>query len=254
MTEAVSIRTALRPWFGWKIRLPVFEGPFELLLYLLERNELDITAVSLARVADQYMGYLRQAGRINLDALADFIAVAARLLALKSRYLLPSHEAPQRPESEQDDTSLVEQLRLYKLFRDKARFLAEREQAGLRSFVRVRPPVPLRVPLGPNPYTVEDLRESFLKLLGLGEQQEVSSVVAPLKVTVEEKIALIRRKLASEGKERFHFREFLSPHPTAQEVIAALMAVLELIKQGEVRVRQERLFGPIYVIPRTSYP
>lgn len=255
--EAIDLKGVLRPWFGWRIRLPVFEGPFELLLYLIEKNELDITKVSLAQVADQYMEYLEQASSINLDALADFLVVAARLLALKSRFLLPSHSQAEELAAEGDEgDSLVDQLILYRAFRDRARYLQGRETARLRCYVRVSPPARIKAPLGPNPYSPRDLRDAFLRLLGLEETVEVSSVVAPVKVTIEEKMALMRNRLREGRGRRWNFLEFLGEHPTAQEVIATFMALLELVRLREAFVYQERLFGPIYVIgtPALSYP
>jgi len=203
------------------------------------------------------MEYIRQARGINLDALADFISVAARLLVLKSRYLLPSPPQTGEPLEERDEgDALVEQLILYKAFREKARYLGERDATGLRCYVRVSPPTKVVGVLGPNPYTPADLRDCLLRLLSLEEAVEVSSIVAPIRVTVEEKMALIRHRLSEGRKRRWNFLEFLGEHPTGQEVIATFMAVLELVRLREVLVYQERLFGPIYVIgtPALSYP
>ncbi|HDN80324.1 MAG TPA: segregation/condensation protein A [Chloroflexi bacterium] len=253
MLKMEGLRGVLRPWFGWRISLPVFEGPFELLLYLIEKNELDITKVSLAQVADQYMDYLRRAEQINLDALADFIAVGAHLLVLKSRYLLPEASTSPDIDEEEGAEELAKHLALYRIFRQKASQLREMEAAGLRCYIRVKPPVKVYVPLGPNPYSVMDLWRCIKHLLSPEEGLDVSTMVAPIKVSVEEKMDLIRRELSFAGPRGKLFREFLSKHPSVQEVIATFMAVLELVKLKEVYVRQERLFGPIHVISKSAF-
>ncbi|MCS7287330.1 MAG: ScpA family protein [Anaerolineae bacterium] len=242
-----TLQRFLKPWLSWPIKLPSFEGPLDLLLYLLEKNQLEITAVSLALVADQFVEFLDRAEGFELEALADFIAIAARLLALKSRYLLPQPPAPSALSPEPEGEELVRQLLLYRAFREKARFLEERELAGLRCYVRASVPVkPQAQLLPPNPFTIEDLRDCARRLLLRERGEEVSTLISPIKVTVKEKMEFIRQKLV-EGERRRLFWEFLSDGPHPQEVIVTFMALLELIKLGEVMAWQEGLFGPIYV-------
>lgn len=242
-----TLQRFLKPWLSWPIKLPSFEGPFDLLLYLLEKNQLEITAVSLALVADQFIEFLDRAEELELEALADFIAIAARLLALKSRYLLPQPSAPSVFSPEPEGEELVRQLLLYRVFRDKARFLEERESAGMRCYVRASALVkPQGQLLPPNPFTIEDLKDCARRLLLQERGEEVSTLISPIKVTVKEKMELIRQKLL-EGEGRRVFWEFLSDGPYPQEVIATFMALLELIRLGEVVAWQEGLFGPIYI-------
>lgn len=237
----------IKPWLSWPIRLPSFEGPFDLLLHLLEKNQLDITAVSLALIADQYIELLSRAEGFELEALADFIAIAARLLVLKSRYLLPQPSALPSSSAEPEGEELVRQLLLYRAFKEKARFLEERETRGLRCYVRVSGPLkPQIVSLPPNPYTVKDLVDCARRLLVPEKGEEVSALISPIKVTVKEKMELMRQKLREGGGKKL-FKEFLSASPDPQEVIATFMALLELVKLGEVVAWQEGLFGPIYV-------
>ncbi len=241
-----SLQRFLKPWLSWPIKLPSFEGPFDLLLYLLEKNQLDITAVSLALIADQYIERLSQAEGFELEALADFIAIAARLLALKSRYLLPQPPAPTPFTPEPEGEELVRQLLLYRAFKERARFFEERESMGLRSYVRVSVPFkPKTLSLPPNSYTIDDLRECARRLLFPERSEEVPALISPIIFTVREKIELIRQKLG-EGDKRT-FREFLSDCPHPQEVIATFIALLELVKLGEIVAWQEGLFGPIYL-------
>ncbi|MFN2167176.1 MAG: segregation and condensation protein A, partial [Anaerolineae bacterium] len=121
----------------YQVSLPVFEGPLDLLLHLIERQELDITQVSLARVTNQYLDHLARISERNPDNLADFIVVAAKLLLIKSRVLLPRPPAPPASEEEDVGEDLVRQLIEYKRFKEAAHWLQEVEAQGLRSYVRL---------------------------------------------------------------------------------------------------------------------
>ena len=107
---------------GYQVALPVFEGPLDLLLHLIERQELDITAISLAQVTNQYLEYLAGASERDPDNLADFLVVAAKLLLIKSRVLLPQPPAPPAAEEEDLGDDLVRQLVEYKRFKEAARW------------------------------------------------------------------------------------------------------------------------------------
>ncbi len=123
----------------YQVKLPVFEGPLDLLLHLIEREELDITEVSLAQVTNQYVDYLAQFGERQLDNLADFLVVAAKLLLIKSRVLLPQPPLTSTSEEEEDADDLVRQLIEYKRFKEAALRLAEIEALGLHSYIRLAP-------------------------------------------------------------------------------------------------------------------
>src|SRR3990172_8665809 len=112
------------------IKIDVFEGPLELLLHLIEKKKLDITAVSLAAVVDQYLEYLHSGEAINHEALSEFIAIAARLLLLKSRSLLPRPAATEAVDEEPSEEELVQLLMEYRRFKEAAAWLRAREEAG----------------------------------------------------------------------------------------------------------------------------
>src|SRR5512132_1468969 len=116
--------------------LPEFKGPLELLLSLIERRELDITRVSLGAVADQYLQLISAPGAIELSALADYLIIAAKLILIKSRLLLPQPASPETEVEEDPGDALARQLREYKRFKQAAVFLRERERQDLRSYPR----------------------------------------------------------------------------------------------------------------------
>jgi len=232
----------------YQIRLPVFEGPLDLLLHLIEREELDITTVALAQVTNQYLAHLAELEQRQLKELTEFLIVAAKLLLIKSLALLPRPPALP-PETEDVGDELVHQLRVYKRFKKIATLLHEREKQGLHSYVRIAPLPHLEPQLDLGDVTLYDLLAAVQEALDTIPALPVGEVVAPITVTISEQITHIEKQLA--GRRHVRFREFLSAVTTRIEVIVTLLALLELIKQDRVQVRQERLFGEIVIERQT---
>jgi segregation and condensation protein A len=233
---------------GIHLTLPYFEGPLDLLLHLIEREELDITSVALVAVADQYLRILRQSEQINLDALADFIWIGARLLLIKSRALLPRPPADDAVEEEEDPDDLARQLLEYKLFKDAAGRLRGIENEGLHSYPRVAPPPEPPPPPGLDGVTLDLLRQMVETALAREpERREHHPVIHPYKFTVREKIDLLRDMLAAEG--RVSFRGVIERCVTRMEIIVSFMAVLELIKSRVLDAVQDAMFADIVLMP-----
>ena len=239
---------------AFELKLSVFEGPLDLLLYLIEREELDITAVSLVQVTDQYLSFLRRGDQIDATALAEFIAIGARLLLLKSRALLPK---PHIDEDEEDDVAedLVQRLREYRRFKEIAGTLQEIEEQGLRAYPRLAPPTDLPLPTGLDGVTLDLLLSIFQETLERtpdAEEEEEEAVVERHEVTVEQKV----RELGDELRQRrrVSFRGWISACRTRVEVIVSLMAVLELIKSLDLRAEQDRTFGDIDLVALERQP
>ena len=237
----------------YKIDLPVFSGPLDLLLHLIERNELDITAVSLVAVTDQYLEQVKRLSGQQLEALMDFLSIGARLLLIKSRALLPAvPEGPGIEDEEDPAEALAQQLRLYRRFKAAASFLAQREQKGLRTYLRVAPPPTLESNLDLTGVDLNSLIAALNAALDRADLKEesVSVVVQKRSVTIEDQIGLLRQNISSYG--RVAFNDLISTHATWSEVSVTLLAVLELIKRHEVNARQPELFGPIEIVAETS--
>ncbi|GBD23400.1 Segregation and condensation protein A [bacterium HR29] len=239
-----------------EIRLPVFAGPLELLLHLIERNDLDITAVSLVAVADQYLAAIHRDGSVDTDALAEFVAIGAKLLYLKSRALLPrpAAEGSSAPASLEDDAvgeELVGLLHEYRRFRQAAEELARRQAAGLRVYPRQAPPPELPPGPGLDGVTLERLRQIMLEVLNRRPAAAVPrGVVRRDPVTLAQRLADIRDRLTRFG--RLSFRALVAEARTRLEVIVSFFAVLELWKSGACEVRQERLWGDIELVAAES--
>lgn len=233
---------------SFQLALPVFDGPLDLLLHLIEREELDITNIALVQVADQYMAYIRASDQLNLDALADFIYIGARLLLLKSRALLPRPKTEEELLSEYEDPTddLARQLREYKLFREAAGQLREIEQAGLHSYPRIAPPPDLPPPLGLDGVTLDLLRELVEDALSRVPDEAPAPVIRPHRITVREKVGQIRERIMSEG--RLSFRTLMLECHSRMEIIVSFMAVLELIKSRVLDAIQDAAFTDITLV------
>jgi segregation and condensation protein A len=233
-----------------QLTLPYFEGPLDLLLHLIEREELDITSVALVAVADQYLQVLRQNEQLNIDALADFIWIGARLLLIKSRALLPRPPVVDGELEEEDPADeLARQLLEYRLFKEAAGRMRDIETAGMHSYPRIAPPPDLPPPPGLDGVTLDLLRQMVEAALtrAPAEREHHHAVIRPHKFSVREKVDLLRAMLASDG--RVSFRAVIEACGTRMEIIVSFMAVLELIKSRVLEATQDASFADIVLVP-----
>jgi segregation and condensation protein A len=234
----------------YKIDLPEFAGPLDLLLHLIDRQELDITAISLIQITSQYLQQIEEMKKDRLEHLIDFLVVGARLSLIKSRALLPQIPALPGDEEEEEDPAeaLLRQLRQYKRFKEAASWLEEREEAGLRTYLRVAPPPKLDTRLDLTGVTVESLITAVQAALDRAENLEESVAIAqPRRLTIEGQITRLRHRLKQHQK--FLFTDLLSGENSRVEISVTLLAVLELIKRHEAAATQTQMFGPIEIQP-----
>jgi segregation and condensation protein A len=232
----------------YEIQLPVFEGPLDLLLHLIEREELDITTIALAQVTDQYMVYLKELEQREVKELTSFLVVAAKLLFIKSMALLP-RPSILTPEAEDVGDELVRQLQIYKRFKEIASLLHDREKQRLHSYVRIAPLPHLDPQLDLGNTTINDLLIAVQEALDAIPAPLAGEVVAPITVTITDQIHLIENQLIRRHQVRF--RDILSKATTRVEIVVTLLALLELIKQDRVQIRQEEMFGEIIIERQT---
>lgn len=233
----------------YQVTLPVFEGPLDLLLHLIERQELDITQVSLAQVTNQYLEYLAQISERDPDSLADFLVVAAKLLLIKSRVLLPQLPATSTAVDAETDVGgdLVRQLIEYKRFKEAALWLQHLDVGGLCSYVRLAATPQLDTSVDLGEVTLADLLDAVREALATRPPEPtVNSVVAPVVITIADQIELIERRTARGGT--VSFRRLLGRATSRLEIIVTLLALLEMVKQFRVAIRQDRLFGDILIV------
>ena len=232
------------------VHIPAFEGPFDLLLQLIERERLDISAVSLATVTDQFLARMAEVeDAITADELADFLLIAARLILIKSRLLLPQQSRPAAEEEDDPAEALARQLREYKRFREAALALRAIEESGLHSYSRVALPPELERHLGASDASLADLLAAAQAALEqLPEPPpRLSGAVVPFSLTIHDQILLIKRVTA--GGNSICFHELVNGATHRLEIIVTLLAVLELIKRRQVTALQSGLFGEIEILP-----
>ncbi|MCC7363585.1 MAG: segregation/condensation protein A [Dehalococcoidia bacterium] len=232
-----------------EISLPVFKGPLDLLLHLIERDDLDITAVSLVAVTDQYLAAIRTGQGFNAQALADFVAIGARLIYIKSRALLPRQSLVNDVPDDSEDVGqeLVELLIEYRKFSEAANVLEERQDAGLRVFTRLAPAPERPEGSGLEGVTAEALRKIMLQVLARTPVERPQGVIQrDTTVTLSQRVVQLRERLLSSG--RFSFRAAISECTTRLEVVVSFLAVLELLKRGECDARQSGAWDDIEVV------
>jgi segregation and condensation protein A len=229
---------------GYTVTIPVYEGPLDLLLQLIEHAELDITAVSLAQVTDQYLAYIHQM-QVPADEISAFLVVAAKLVQIKSEALLP--RPPVREPGEEDlGEALARQLQIYKRFKELALWLNERENRHLRTYLRMAPPPKLEGRLDLSDITLGDLMAAAEGIFAEeAEKQALGTVISPPRITIREKITLIAERLGRSP--RTTFSKLLGPKPSRLEVVVTFLALLELVKRYAVAARQEGLFSAIQI-------
>ena len=239
----------------YEIHTPLFEGPLGLLLHLIEKEKLDITQIALAQVTDQFLAHVEaMRGRLDIEVVADFLAVAARLILIKSRVLLPRTPDPASSTRDEDDIGdeLVRQLRAYRQYKEAAQWLRERDHAGLHSYIGTTPPVkPQCITLDLSDITLKDLRDTAKRLFYPSEGPRPQEAIQKPRLSIVQQIHLIRKRLMqadwNSPRKATTFGTLLSSAPTRLEAVVTLQAILELIKQCAVYVTQASMFGEIII-------
>ncbi len=232
---------------AFRFELPAFEGPLDLLLHLIEREELDITEVSLLAVTEQYLHHLRTQEHINLGALAEFIAIGARLLLLKSRALLPREVQPAvEAEEEGDDVrALIEALREYRRFKHAAEFFRDRDGNSM-SFPREAEPPEVPLPTGLEAVTLNALVDLIREVVARIPEEAPVGEAPREPIRLRDRMTRLVGTLDRDG--RTSFRKLIEGAASRTEVIVDFMAVLELIKQRYLEARQSESFGDIDLV------
>lgn len=229
----------------YEVTLPLFRGPLDLLLHLIQERELEITKISLAQVTDQYLAYVSRLERLEVETLANFIVVAAQLLLIKSRALLPQPPAGEFEEEEEIGDELVRRLIEYRKFKAAAQQLRSREEEGLRAYPRAITPQP-RPPFPLQGVSLNDLVEVLRQTLQEQPVGSVGEVVSPLTISLPAKIEEVERLV--HRRRRLNFDRLLRRAKSRPEIIITFLALLQLIKRRKIAVQQDRPFGQITIL------
>jgi len=227
----------------YTVDTPVYQGPLDLLLQLIERAELDITKLALAQVTDQFLAYMRTLQELKAERVSEFIVVAARLMQIKSEALLP-RPVVRQPDEEDPGEALVQQLLLYKRFKELASLLTLRQDGALRSYLRMAPPPKVEGRLDLSGMTAEDVYRAAMKVYAKADARApLRTVVAAPRVTIREKIKAIADVLRQ--KTVTTFRELVSKTPDRLHVVVTFLAMLELVRRYRIAAKQDDLFQEI---------
>jgi segregation and condensation protein A len=235
----------------YKVKLEVFEGPLDLLLYLIKRDEIDIYDISLERITKQYLEYLQAFKELNIDIAGEFIVMAANLIYLKSRSLLPVDQQPPDEEAEEDDPrwDLIRQLIEYKKFKEAAAQLQtralEQERMFARAGLKVADFASAPLPLGE--VGIFQLINALQTVIKRVEAREDLQQLFGEHFTVSDKIESILRLIGSGVT--LKFSELFAQMASRIEIVVTFLALLELIRLKQVRATQMSPFEEIEIAP-----
>ena len=232
----------------YKVKLEIFEGPLDLLLYLIKRDELDIYDISIERVTRQYLEYLQAFKELNSDVAGEFIVMAANLLYIKSRSLLPVDQQPPEEEAEEDDPrwELIRQLIEYKKFKEAAAQLHDRALEQENIFVRggISTAESMR-PLLLGEVGIFQLINAFQNVIKRVEAREELQQIFGENYTVSDKIETILARVSEGGA--LKFSELFAEMASRIEIVVTFLALLELIRLKQVRAIQLGQFDEIEI-------
>ena len=232
----------------YKVRLEIFEGPLDLLLYLIKRDELDIYDISIERITRQYLEYLEAFKELNIDLAGEFIVMAANLLYIKSRSLLPADQQPPDEEAEEDDPrwELIRQLIEYKKFKDAAAQLHDRALEQENLFARGgSSDLPMGRPLLLGEVGIFQLINAFQNVIKRIDARAELQEIFGENYTVSDKIETILARISEGASVRFS--ELFAERASRIEIVVTFLALLELIRLKQVRAIQPGEFGEIEI-------
>lgn len=230
----------------YKVKLEVFEGPLDLLLYLIKKDEVDIYDIRIERITQQYLDFMEAFKVLDLEVAGEFVVMAANLIYLKSRALLPAHVQPPEEEAEEDDPrwDLIRQLVEYKKFKDAAAQLSQREVEQSQLYARMSDPADAQAerPLGD--VSVFDLINAFNQVLKrIESKSEDLREIFEENYTVSDKIDLVM-KMTGSGVP-LKFTELFASAASRAEIVVTFLALLELIRLKQLTCVQDGTFGEI---------
>ena len=243
---------------GISVKLEVFEGLLDLLLHLLEKNKVNIYDIPIVEITEQYMEYIREMKRQDLNIMSEFLVMAATLLDIKSKMLLPKREENEEEEAEDPRAELVQQLLEYKMYKCISYELKDRQMDAQRVLFK-EPTIPEEVAAYEEPVdldaligdvTLKKLNEIFQSVMAR-QENKIDPIRSKFGKIEKEEVSLNDKMLylmeyAARHK-RFRFRNLLEAQSSKMEVIVTFLAVLELMKVGKISIYQEKTFDEIQI-------
>ena len=236
----------------YQVTTPVYHGPLDLLLQLIERAELDITKLSLAHVTDQYLTYIKNLPQLTADEVSTFLVIAAKLIQIKSEMLLPR---PKLRDSGEEDPgeALARQLLLYRQFKQVAESLDEFQRLDQRTYLSLSPIPQIEGKLRLTDISISDIVDAAVLVYARKPEKpgSLDSAISPPKATIRQKISLVTEHLRRFG--RSSFRSILGQNRSREEIGITFLAMLELVKLHFVDAYQENIFSDIEIEPSQEW-
>jgi segregation and condensation protein A len=239
-----------------QIQVEGFSGPIDHLLELIESKELNVTALSLAEVTDQYWQDIESNGGMDAETLAEFIAVGSKLVYIKSCAIIPGAEPPDGDLGERIELAageLTALLEEHKRFKEAVEMFRQLEDEGRRTYGRVAPGKRVQLPPGLEGVTIDTLLSAVKEALARKPAEPEEAVLHIEPVTVNEKIDEIGQALSRKNG-RLRFRPLLAKCETRTEIVVLFMALLEMIKGGQLWAEQDQPFGDIVLVETAPTP
>lgn len=231
---------------GYQVKIPIFEGPLDLLLFLIQKDRIEIQDIPIARITEEYLAYLKLMRLLRLDVVADFLVMATALMCIKSQMLLPHSMQEEDIFQEDPRQELANNLLEYRLFKMAAETLEEREQEATLFFAR--PSEPQLAEGKDDQDLIEvslfDLLAAFKDIVEK-EPEAITHEILLEEITVKERFDYILDVLIH--KKRLPFRELIRSDPRKMAMVVTFLALLELIRAQLVSVKQQRAFGQLWV-------
>ena len=242
---------------GIPVKLSVFEGPLDLLLHLIEKNKIDIYDIPIVEITNQYLEYIRNMQHQDLNIVSEFMVMAATLIDIKCRMLLPK-EVNEEGEEEDPRAELVQQLLEYKMYKYMSYELKERMSQAAKSVYRVnsmpddikqqQAPVDMKSLI--SDWDLNKLNKIFETVMRR-QEDKVDPIRSKFGQIEKEEISLPDKMTYVEGyvnqHKRFYFRELLEAQSSKVQVVVTFLAILELMKTGIIRISQKQIFDDILV-------
>ena len=240
---------------SYKVKLDIFEGPFDLLVYLIERSGVDIYEVNISEITDQYIDYVSAMDEVDFEMSAEFMVLAATLLQIKSKMLLPEAQidtAQQDTEETQDlRYELAERIAEYRKYKAAAEVLKNREAQAAKMFIKPAEDIS-RYTDHPEEFLNVDLNQ-FVKAfhIFLEKRQRIGEVkrryerAARERMSMEEKAGYIRKRLEDAGK--IYFSRLLQDENDIYDIVLTFVTLLELLSQGVIAVLQDEIFSDMVI-------
>lgn len=237
---------------GYQVKLPLFEGPLDLLLFLIQRDEMDIYDIPIARITEEYLEYLRLMRLLQLNVAADFLVMAATLMSLKSQMLLPHSAQADDFIQEDPGRELANRLLEYRLFKAAAQKLECKEDKTALLYTRPGEFQWAGVEQGQEDLlevSLYDLLIAFKRIVEKESEVDIHEVALE-EITVKERFDYVLNTLAR--REKVPFVELIRSDPRKTAMVVTFLAILELIRAQLVSVKQQRAFGQIWIYLKTT--